>query len=299
MELGDSILKLREYEQGDKLLEEWRKEIVDRIVKLLEQSGFDHIANKSNKKTVTTFYYKEGIELVFCVIDKEQSRGTQKSGKYYAIIDKNSWDELKDLHPKFNISNDEKYVTIYLDAIPGDIGKYSGPLLHRFLKRKDKGGEWLEKKWEVDHVTHNGFINPDCKEFLRVCSGEQNKINSSSRRLARIQKDTLSFMISVADVTLQKEDAVKKLGIKKADTYYYSEEFKSEEELYKKVGEVEKLIYGDFRYDPLKDFSQTGYVLVYEKMLGKISHEEAEEYQRDYYIRMQPDIAKYYALLWD
>ena len=130
-----------------------------------------------------------------------------------------------------------------------------------------------------------------------------NNINKSNRKLATVNDKKVAFRVRIKDIPGKKADYIEyllKRGFrKKYRSLYCTDKIDSEEELYKKIGEVEEAIYKGFRYDPLKDFSQTWYVLVYEKMLGKISHEEAKEYQRDYFIRTYPDIAKYFGLLWD
>ena len=61
--------------------------------------------------------------------------------------------------------------------------------------------------------------------------------------------------------------------------------YSSEKELYSDVADIAELVLGQFRYDPLVDFSETWYALVFEEMLKKISSEEREEYQRMYWIK--------------
>ncbi len=289
--------ELRNYEQGNVPEEEWRKKDVNDIVEMLGKAGFDTSdePNKSNRGTKSRFYYKEGVDLVFCTIDTEKSKGARNKGIYYTIIDKITFDKFKDFEPKFNISQSGDYVTLYLKHIPGDWGTYRGTLLHSVLKSDEVSKETPV----VDHVTNNGFININQKDYLRVCNPLQNKMNSRYTKLVNVQEDTLSFYIIPQKSIKGKEEKLRELGLVKKGKNYYSIMFDSEEELYKTIGAVEKAIYGEFRYDPLKDFSQTWYVLVYEKMLGKISHEEAKEYQRDYFKRTHPDIAKYCGLLWE
>ena len=150
---------------------------------------------------------------------------------------------------------------------------------------------------EVDHITHNlGII---LKEYLRPCSAVENKYNIRFRSTINDElKYSFSLMVHVEDEKVLEAYKKKQYQVKCRKKGYtlISPVFSTEKEMYQAIEEVETYFYGEFRYDPMLDMSETWYAFMLCKM-GLISEDQRKAYQKKYILQYHKELAEYYRLV--
>lgn len=292
--------ELEDYEPGGEGFIVKREQQIAIIEKELIEAGFKVHIPITKVNTQNRMYYKEDVDVVLCVIDRKKlvnkyAPNSVDRSTYYNLIDKKTFDDfILPRNGKFNVNWNRKgtaeengNVWIYADVteeekkegtkeglVPVRIaGGYALLAIRNYWKSHDK-----DKTTEVDHRTHNRLINLATDEYVRECNRRENSRNKKTYRLAKIDEKKLLFRIQTEKLySLISSDVLKKkFGISDNKSKKYT----NCEELYSDVKQIEDMAFGKFRYDPLVDFSETWYILVYEKMLKKISKEEREDYQR-------------------
>ena len=134
-------------------------------------------------------------------------------------------------------------------------------------------GRKLPDNVAIDHVTHN--LGICTREFLRVCSPQQNRCNTAC--YSTVDRNNRRFIISCKQMDFKKRltYSLKGYAFKGDHMYWYL---------------------GKFRYNPLYDFRDTFYAFVAWKLLGWGTEIEITEYNRDYIRRHRPEVAEYYRL---
>lgn len=251
---------------------------VDLLDDILENSGlqYEMISGRASLKNVT-YYSKDGKIVTSFVCSDQIDVGCMP-----VITNSDVYDEL---------FSDKGLISIKTGGgknkrlIPVKGGRvYVNTPLHRAVLHLIKGSGV-----QVDHRTH--YTGCALREELRTCTARQNCMNKPCRSLI-LKKNrfkTKAFL---------DESQIKYLadnGFTYNGEYVYSKKYNTEDEMYKAIEFVENIAFGEFRYNPLFDFTETWYALILWKMLD-LPEEDIMAYQRDYIINNKPEVAEYYGI---
>lgn len=220
-----------------------------------------HFKSKDNRY-VTTFSTNKEVDLQACIYDFDIYEKYFADGRWVV---------------SFNDKGDFKMPSLRTS-------KHVNTPIHKLAVEAGEG-------YEVDHIAHTRVCS--IREFLRACSRCQNQMNifrenrvkgnnidCKIRGVADTMKETLrGHGFTVSDLKDGKCH-IRKAGCK---------------DVYRDVAFMEELVFGEFRYDPMKDFTDTWCILILWKMFG-VSEHDVMECQREYMVKNHPDKAGYYML---
>ena len=248
---------------------------IERLADMLEEQGFQTDIVKSRQGIRNFIYYAPNSSAVFVVIYKPR-----QNELYYTVLDREVYErELKGTGRVLNyaIRHDGSYKIVFAED---DTNKS----VHRFvIPCKDK---------EIDHIGVNKCLNT--RELLRPVSAAQNSMNH--KFYSRVSLENLQFKIKNCSQTDNQRKSLVQAGFKLEGDYFISPTYNSEKELFKAVNKVEKFLLGEYRYNPLVDFSETWYAYAFYKMLGDCSMYDVKRYNADFMRRNHKNIACYYML---
>lgn len=259
------------------------EEKIEFIADTLEQNGIpsEDRPLKRYDGVININYTKPGVDAVFCVIYKP------KSGELnFTLIDYDLYDKYVLSDPRLRINTSERNKGD--KKIIFNSKNFNNSAVHRLAVGQDCKGK------QVDHIPHEVRLN--IKMVLRVCNAWENRANR--RFYSNVASNKKSFSIRLPYLSESDKNALLSKNYRVVgDGVYKSPKFNNADEMYKEINLIETKYVGEFRYNPLLDFSETWYALVLYKMLGIISYKELLEYNKDYMIRNHKDIAEYYQLL--
>ena len=247
------------------------------ITDALIEAGYKEVyrVRKQGKKNIENIYYV-GEKYVFIVI---YNRNTNVMG--YSLVDYDFYKSIIEVDSTVICNIMMRTMKDFKVVLRNK--KYRNAIIHRLVIS-------CEGK-QVDHISHVAFIN--IAEYLRPCTNQQNCLNKKFYSKVADNEKAFSLPVSI----FSSEDKISLLGkgfvVKKKRIF--SPEYSTTREMYEALNKFETKYLGEFRYNPLIDFSETWYALVITKCLGG-SDLELMEYNRDFMIQNHPDIAKYYQL---
>lgn len=220
---------------------------------------------------VTTFIENRFGRMEVCIYDKDlYDKYCVKMSKSIALNNKGG---TKQVEPVINFPD------------------YPNVQIHRLTfgweyKKYKKGDLFIDHRF----MTHRYAAT----DGLRFCEGYENSMNQPCRSHLM---DGNSFYCEVGTVSddvrlilVDKGYVVKSIG-----DFGYRIEKRGCAEVYQDIKFMEELVFGEFRYNPLIDFTDTWYALILWKMLD-IPESEVMEYQRKYMLENHPERAEYYML---
>lgn len=221
-------------------------------------------------KYVTTIVINKAGKMLACVYDYCSYEKYFKDGGL--VLSLNDRGEGKCIEPSLN---GKEY--------PFNVRAY------RVILVDDPSGK-LPEGYEVDHITHT-----HCDmtlEGLRECARYQNSMNRPRR--VSIKGDTITC--GVKEIPGDKKAVLLDLGylIKKNGSGYKVEKSGCGD-IRASIEELETALFGEFRYNPLMDFSRTWYALILWKMFG-IPEDEVMAYQKGYLLDNCGDVCAYYGI---
>lgn len=263
---------------------------LDLLQKILKQEGYQEVVRK-HCGISNHIYTKAGVEYVVVIVRNRRNRDASKWQYMPVILDSVSYQKYLGNDARITLKSRANGLIPIVNnmRIPE---RASLARLHRLIC----GVSDLEI--EVDHITHNlGII---LKEYLRPCSAVENKYNIRFRSTISISKSKyfFSLMVHTEDEKVLEEYKKKQYQVKCRKKGYtlISPAFSTKKEMYQAIEEVETYFYGEFRYDPMLDMSETWYALMLCKM-GLISEDQRKAYQRKYILQYYKERAKYYRLV--
>lgn len=248
---------------------------IEKVADMLEEQGFQTTTVKSRQGIRNFVYYSPKSTKVFVVIYKPKQNEI-----YYTIIDREVYErEIRNTGRVLNyaIRHDGSYKIIFAE-------NDTNISIHRLVVPCD------EK--EIDHIAVNKCINT--KEMLRPVSAVQNSMNR--KFYSRVSLDRMQFKIKDCCQNESQRKTLLQAGFKLEGIYFISPIYNSEKELFEAVNKVEKLLLGDFRYNPYLDLSETWYAYALSSLLGICSITVLKGYNADFMKRNHKDIAKYYLM---
>lgn len=254
------------------------REQICALLDMLEAQGYTDVERKGARSSIMNYFYsRDNCDYVFAVIHKKEEKEI-----FYAFMDKRTYVECIEARKGVILNNCVRNMKDYKIILSGD--KWDNEMLHKVALEGEKDN--------VDHISHNAAIN--IKELLRPCSAKENSMNKPLH--CKVAKNKLLFRVNK---NLVKADDYKFLHDNDFEftvSKVISPTYTTKEELYAAINKFEEKCFGEFRYNPLKDFSETWYALVICKMLGVLTEDELYEYNRQYMRRWHKDIAEYYQL---
>lgn len=255
-----------------------------KLIKMLNDAGVS--PDRVVKTNTGDNQYYVGEKCVFIVINRKRASGIAPE-TYATIIDRSFYDEF------FNDLDDGERLTVCISKRhAGDYkilvnGKRHGEIyfnhpLHQLVCKRGDGKQ-------VDHISCSTLIN--MAEYLRNATGKENMANR--KYYSRIDLENLSF-ISINKVNdINERVRLINQGYVFSGSHIYSPHFNTKAGLYNALNMYEDKYLGQFRYNPLVDFSETWYALVVNDFLGDVN---LYEYNRDYAIRTEHEKVEYYQL---
>jgi len=251
---------------------------------LAVEHGFSkevHISR--NSKIESTFYYSNNSDKVLVI-----TRHPAYEKPFYTVIDKDVYEEyFKGTNRAVSLKTKKNKKNEIIRIVPNYNVAGNYPVHHLCMQPEE--GE------EIDHITHNLFINT--KDTLRKCVASENSMNKCF--YSRVSEKKLVFDVNdwLIDIDSRMMLVNKGYRFKGGKTpRIISPKFASMDALYAELNWFENKFLKKFRYNPLIDYSNTWYVYVLNKVIGIVSDMEASEYMRQYHIQYNPAIAEYYML---
>lgn len=268
------IEELKKFDEMQKYIDK-----VDLLDNILEREGFEYEKRVGNNNLQNITYCSRGSNIVTSFVVSSQIDGLVLP----VILDKDVYDEFFSDGSLISVKTgggDDKRL------IPVKGGKvYVNTQLHRAALNLQKGCGI-----QVDHCTH--YTGCALREELRPCTNRENAMNKPMRS---VLLGNNSFKTK-ATLTNDEVNKFKDMGFTYSKKgYLVSPEYNTEKEMYNAIQMIETMLFGEFRYNPLLDFSETWYALILWKMLS-LPEEDIMAYQRDYIIHNKPDVAKYYGI---
>ena len=196
----------------------------------------------------------------------------------YTLLDKDKYESLYERGLKFySIVKNRKNYKIRVNG---------NTTLHREVLDVEC---WLS----VNHKSHNRSINTD--EMLMECEVWENNRDKKFFCKSESKKNGYRFSFPRTHLSELCELSLENNGYELKKTRVCSPYFNTMEELRVEMEILEEVILGKFRYDPLRDFSETWYVYALQKMLG-MPKDILEKYQCNYFRRNHKDVADYYMI---
>lgn len=279
-------------------------EQIDMVCDELKKAGFIEKRVKCKKRSENIYYYKDDCDMVLAVInlpDREQLIRTKdkKVGrvgdglKQAVVIDKSVFNSLMENRKKLSLkvrsdtlnevvadATGKRYVAIVTNS--------GNECLHQYVM----GYPYVHKDAQIDHLSH--YMGICTKDFLRVCSPQQNRCNMAC--YSKIDRENKQFIISCTQMDSAQRLVYIMKGYSFKNNRMHSPSFNTYEEMHQALDEFENSYLGKYRYSPLYDFYDTFYAFVAWKMLGWGTETEITEYNRDYIMRNNPEVAEYYRL---
>jgi hypothetical protein len=270
------------------------------LVSELDNQGFSHIVKeceKGSRGNKNVYYYSDSCEYALCLIYNEpkvndffkenhdnlsakELDALQKDLVRFTIIDRDVLDkEITEnklmLNTAKRCAKTNGYKLVYKDG-----GKLKS--LHHLITG------FFDSLLQVDHKYHCVAINT--REALRICTGTQNCQNR--KMYCKVHHSRFWFECSA--LCLNGKPIPE--GFKLVGDTIRSGKYKDEASMRKALEDFETTYLGEYRYNPLEDYSDTWYAYIAQRMLGVISQDELEDYNRQYMIANHPDVADYYNL---
>ena len=250
------------------------------IADMLEKAGFECIERKreSGKKNLINYFYtKSGVDYVFCVI-----HNVRKNQICWTLIDYSTYESQIVANPDVIMNYIQREMGDFKIVLRSE--SFINTPIHRLVV--DCKGK------QVDHKTHNSYIN--IEEYLSSCTNKENCRNK--KFYSKVDEDNLSFSVPASIVSDDERLSLLSRKFQVIGGRLISPEFNSEDDMYEALNAFESRHLGQFRYNPLIDFTDTWHALVIQKMLGDISDADLYEYNRNYMLSHHEDIVKYYRL---
>ena len=260
-------------------------EQIDMVCDELKKAGFIKESVKYTRGNHMDYYMKDGCEFVF--IDLYNATINARQG---IVMDKLVFESEGFAEKRATLSFKSRHATKANDdrtLVPLAFSEGS-IVLHQLAMN----GRKLPDNVAIDHVTHN--LGICTREFLRVCSPQQNRCNTAC--YSTVDRNNRRFIISCKQMDFKKRLTYSLKGYAFKGDHMYSPSFKPSAEMFQKLNEFEDWYLGKFRYNPLYDFRDTFYAFVAWKLLGWGTEIEITEYNRDYIRRHRPEVAEYYRL---
>lgn len=273
------ISRLKEFE-GKSYWEQ-----IDMVCDELKKAGFTKESVKYTRGNHMDYYMKDGCEFVF--IDLFNATINARQG---IVMDKLVFESEGFAEKRATLSFKSRHATKADDDrtfIPLAFSK-GNIVLHQLAMN----GRELPNNVAIDHVTHN--LGICTREFLRVCSSQQNRYNTAC--YGTVDRDKRRFIISCKQMYSYERQSYKSKGYSFKGNRMYSPSFKTSDEMFQALNEFEDWYLGKFRYNPLYDFRDTFYAFVAWKLLRWGTEIEITEYNRNYIRRNRPEVAEYYRL---
>lgn len=260
---------------------------------------------------------KEKADRLEGILEREcQFLGTKKSrvgvenrhylsrdGKYVTTIISSNRGEKKAFACVYDCSSYERYFKeggLVLSMNDRGEGKCIDPVIngkeypfnvkaYRVILADDPSGK-LPEGYEADHITHTH--SDMTREGLRACTRLENGMNRPCR--SHVTGDAISCRVK--EISDAKAEELKKQGylIKKMKDGYKVMK-KGCKDARAEIKAMEETLFGEFRYNPLMDFSKTWHALILWKML-EIPEGEVMAYQKGYLTENRADVCKYYGI---
>lgn len=257
-----------------------RKQFFEQMIAITDSlvaAGYQevHRVRKHGKKNVENIYYV-GEKYVFIVI---YNRATNIMG--YSLVDYDFYKSVIEIDETVICNIMERTMQDYKVVLRNK--EYCNASIHRLIINcEDK---------QVDHISHVAFIN--IAEYLRTCTDQENKLNR--KFYSKVADDKKSFSIPATIFSSEDKICLTGKGFRVIKNKIFSPEYTTTREMYDALNKFETKYLGEFRYNPLIDFSETWYAFVINKCLGG-SNLDLMEYNREFMIQNHPDIAEYYQL---
>ena len=279
-------------------------EQIDMVCDELKKAGFVEKRVKCKKRSENIYYYKDDCDVVLVVInlpDRMQVIRTKDKKVWYvgdglkqaAIIDKFVFNSLMENGEKLSLKVRNNTLNEIVAEATGKryvaIVTNSG---NEYLHQYAMGYPYADKKAQIDHISH--YMGICTKDFLRVCSSQQNRCNTAC--YSRIDKGNRQFIISCTQMGSAQRLVYKMMGYSFKKERMYSPSFDTCDEMLQELNTFEDWYLGKYRYMPLYNFYDTFYAFVAWKMLGWGTEAEITEYNRNYIMRNNPEVAEYYRL---
>lgn len=252
---------------------------VDLLDDTLEKAGFKYEKRVGKRKLQNITYCSKDSNIVTSFVVSSQIDGMVLP----VILDKDIYDEF---------FFDGSLISVKTGGgankrlIPVKGGKvYVNTQLHRAALNLPKGCGI-----QVDHCTR--YTGCALREELRPCTSRENAMNKPMRSKL-LGNNSFKTKANLNDDEINKFE---NMGFKYSKKgYLISPKYNTEKEMYDAIKTIETMLFGEFRYNPLLDFSETWYALILWKMLD-LPEEDIMAYQRDYIIRNKPEVAEYYGI---
>lgn len=248
---------------------------IEKFADMLEEQGFQTDTVKSRQGIRNFIYHSPSSSAVFVVIYKPK-----QNELFYTVLDRETYErELRNTNRVLNyaIRHDGSYKIVFAED---DTNKS----IHRLVIPCEAR--------EIDHIGVNKCLNT--KEMLRPVTAAQNSMNH--KFYSRVSLENLQFKIKNCAQNDNQRKSLIQAGFKLEGDYFISPVYNSEKELFEAVNKVEKFLLGEYRYNPLVDFSDTWYTYAIYKLLGICSIDDVKQFNAGFMRRHHPNIAKYYQL---
>ncbi len=251
-------------------------EAIEKLADLLEDLGFT-VETKKGKGGIRNFVYRKAeVPYIFVVIYK-----TYVEGYSFAFLDADVYDKIIVDKPEAILNTCIRHDKDNKIVFAKDKTNIS---VHRCVM--DCEGYF------INHKSHN--LGLDTRELIQLCTPSQNK--KDVKFYSQVDDINKSFDLVDSIKDLELKIKLRGVGYTFSKGRIYSPTFETTEEMYKALNDLEDMMFGEFRYNPLIDFSKTFYAYILCRCLGEFTMQDVMEYNRDYHIRNNPDIARYYML---
>lgn len=252
---------------------------IHKVADMLENAGFTVLTRKSRKNLVNVIYTKPDVPYVFIVI-----YNPVQGYLGYTILDADIYQQVLADKPSrvlnYSIRHDGKYKVIFSED-------KTNKILHRFVFSN------LTRSMAIDHKSHNISINT--REMLAVSDNSSNMKNVRYYCTVNEAKHQFNFTDSIKDTAVRNK--LTQSGFRFIKGRVYSPIYKDENDTFTSARNIEKFLFGDNAYNPYIDFRNTFYAYVLCRCLGVCSLAQAMEYNRDYYVKYDKHLTKYYRLI--
>ena len=252
--------------------------IIGQITSMLANAGFTYVVATSRGNA--SYYFTKGdCDYVFVMIENGRTKTVD-----FTVID---MDTYKEYFAGKNRTLNTKRRTDGSVKIICNCGGFNNMPIHRLVVGAEAGVS-------VDHISHNTRLN--VAELLRECVAEENNINKPMYCKVNELDSSFSIINTLIDIKESQNLANRGYKVRIGRKRIYSPVFATKKDMYDEIQRIETAYLGEYRYNPLVDFSDTWYAWVLSNMTNTITQDELEEYQRDYMKRNNPAIADYYQL---
>lgn len=252
-------------------------EKADLLDDILEKEGLECVVKKGMSDLRNITYFSKDNKVVTSIVCSRQVEEIA----FPVILDKDLYDIYFSGKSVINLKTSGQYDKRLIPIK----GSYINTPLHRAALNLTK-----DCNIQVDHICR--YTGCALREELRPCTNRENAMNKPMRSVL-LGNNRFKTKATLTDDEINKFKDMGFAYSKKG--YLVSPEYNTEKEMYNAIQMVETMLFGEFRYNPLLDFSETWYALILWKMLS-LPEEDIMAYQRDYIIHNKPDVAKYYGI---